>query len=86
MISSWLRQDRRGRADLFRTAGFVAPCMTLLTTLRNLLFRVFFGDCQREESSRATLPVTLLTTLKNLLFRVSLGIDSGKRVEEQPPR
>ena len=31
-------------------------------------FQCVFGDCQREESPRATLPVTPLTTLKNIVF------------------
>ena len=53
--SSWLRQDRRGRADLFGTAGFVASHMTLLTTPKELLFSVFLGTANgkrvREQPS-----------------------------------
>ena len=35
---------------------------------QNIAFQCVSGDCQREESRRATLPVTVLTTQKNIVF------------------
>ena len=55
--------------------------MTLLTTLKKLLFRVFL----RIASRRATPFMTLLTTLKNLLLSVFPRIASEKTVGEQLP-
>ena len=74
-VSSWLRQDRRGRADFLKRRMQKAesfesnrPCDPTDDPQKSA-FQSVSEDCQRERSQRTTLPATLLTTLKNRDFR-----------------
>ena len=83
-ISSWLREDRRGRADLFGTAGFVASHVTLLTSLKKLLFNLFLGlpTGTEFESNPPCDPTDDLTKIcfSECLWGLPLGRESGSNL------